>query len=150
VLLRRGAPGWRVYGMRAPFGDGIITIDFEQAAGALGEIGEQLAGQLAAQFAEGMQGAFQDLQETWEQGGTPEQIAAERASFEALVAVGVDAHDAAWKVDVSGNLPVSLCSGYWVDVRKRRSRSTPAVSIANRWKSWQRKRNPTRTKAIPQ
>ena len=94
VLLRRESAGWRVYGMRVQFGDGSFTVDLEQMAETVGQLGEQLGEQL--------QEAFSDAQATWEQGGTPGEIAAERAAFQALVAVTPAQHEAAWRVDLDG------------------------------------------------
>jgi len=94
LLLRRESAGWRVRGLRVQFGDGTFTVDLEQMSETAAELGEQLG--------ESLKETFGQAKETWEQGGTPDEIAAERARFEAITAVTENQHEAAWRVDVVG------------------------------------------------
>jgi hypothetical protein len=94
ILLRREAGAWRVWGMRVQFGDGTFTVDLEQMSQMAAELGEQIGA--------GLQEAFAEAQATWEQGGSEEEIAAERRRFEAIAPVSEAEHESSWRVDVVG------------------------------------------------
>jgi len=97
LLLRRD-DDWRVFGLSIELGDTALTVDFEQMAELANTIGEGLAEGIGQE----VQQAFDDAQHTWAQGGTPDEIAARRARFEALAAVTLDDVHRSWRVDVDG------------------------------------------------
>lgn len=98
-LLLRKDGDWRVRGLRAALGERQVEIDFEELAG----LAEQMAESLAEGIGEGMQEAFDDAQRTWEQGGTPAEIAARRARFEALAPVEPAELEQNFRIDVDGD-----------------------------------------------
>lgn len=102
LLLKQVQGNWGVSGVNVAFGDGTFTMDFEAVDDMFDGLGEQLGAQIGEAFAEGMQTAFDEAQNTWEQGGTPEEIAEQRRIFENTEAISEEQHDAAWRVDVQG------------------------------------------------
>lgn len=102
VLTRREAERWGVWGVELPIGDGFLTLDFERPDGALGGLLEEVAEGLGEALAEGMAEAFEEAERTWEQGGTPEEIAAERLAFEAVEPIDAAQVEAAGMIDVEG------------------------------------------------
>ncbi len=102
LLLRKELDLWRIHGMSVAFGDGKFTLDFEavsEITDAIGEFGEELGREMTEHFEE----AFSDMQTIYEQGGTLEQIAANRARFEALQPISEESFTASWQVDVEGD-----------------------------------------------
>ena len=110
ILTRRTESGWRVHGVAVPMGTGNFRMDFEQTENPLGGVAEELGRQLGEELASQMQEAFQDAQDTWEQGGTDEEIAETRARFEGIASTTVEAHERLWRVDVdaTGRTPLEI------------------------------------------
>ncbi len=103
LKMRRDDGQWVVTGMAVAFGGGELPIDFEGGMDDFfGGAVEGIANEMANELASGMQEAFTGAMSDWENGGSEEDIAAARQLFEELRTVDVVAHDAAWKIDVSG------------------------------------------------
>lgn len=102
VLLLRRDGAWGVRGVRVPFGEAELALDFEEPDAGFGGMGDELGRQIAEQLAEGMQRSFDEAQAQWEQGGSEEDITARRARFDAVRSLTERDHDAAWRVDVEG------------------------------------------------
>lgn len=100
LLLREVGDGWRVHGLRVAFGDTHLTLDFEEASDPLAAAGQEFVEELGQQLGAEMQQAFDEWGETLAQGGTLEEIAAGRRRFEDVVAVAVEDHERAWRIDV--------------------------------------------------
>lgn len=103
MLLRKENERWSIWGASIPIGDGSFTIDFERIDDELDSLGQQIGEGIGEAFAEGMQAAFSDFETNWEQGGSLEEIADERAFFESLHGISLEEHDAAWQVEVSSS-----------------------------------------------
>ncbi len=102
LMVKRVGGDWRVHGVLVDFGSTEMAFDFESTEGPLQEVGEEMGRQLGDEIAQKMQEAFQEAQTTWEQGGTPQEIAADRARFESIVAVSEVQHERVWQIDVDG------------------------------------------------
>lgn len=103
MLLRKENSVWRIHGAEIAFGDGSFTMSFEGAEDSLGELTEGLGQAMGEALTEQFEDAFSEMQAAFEQGGTDEQIAEERATFEALEAMTVEEFEASWRVSVNGN-----------------------------------------------
>jgi len=97
--MRLEGARWRVRGVGVPMGEAHWTIDFEGREDFLPEAGEELAEGVAT----ALEDAFAEAMQEWSAGGSPEDIARERAAYGELEPINEKLHDAAWRVDVSGN-----------------------------------------------
>ena len=93
LLMRREAGAWRLFGFDVSIGgEGWMTFNLESIEELLAGFAEGMATQMAG----AMEEAFSD----WSQGGSEEEIAAERARFESLQPLTEDEHASAWQVDL--------------------------------------------------
>lgn len=100
LKLRRESGQWKVTGMGIAMGESEWPISFEGEAGGAPDFAQELAEGLAEGLAESMTEAFEGAMSDWEAGGSAEEIAAGRASYDALVSVDGAQHDASWKVNI--------------------------------------------------
>lgn len=97
MLLRVEDQSWRIHGMEVPFGESSWTISFE---GAADDMATAMATELAEGMTEAFEGAFENAMTDWENGGSPAEIAAEHARFEALQRTDESAFQKSWSVTV--------------------------------------------------
>ena len=91
--MRRNSGHWGVSGLGMELGEGAeFVLDLENPDDPLGGIGEAMAEELADSMNESFEQAMLDMQN----GGSAEEIAAERAAFEAVTAVDHDEFRHAW------------------------------------------------------
>jgi hypothetical protein len=89
MLMRQDPEGWRIHGFSLAFPGGEMSVDLEH-------MDEMLQG-MAEGVAENMGGA---LQEAFG-GGSEQEIVLARERFESIAPLTVEAHEAAWRIDVS-------------------------------------------------
>ncbi len=96
LLMRRVEADWLVHGVRLVIPEGgEFRLDFESM--------DQLFQGVARGIGAGGEASFQEAMEDWQNGVSAQAIAAERSSFEALVAVTTEQNERAWKIDVAGS-----------------------------------------------
>ena len=89
LVMREEEAEWRVSGLILVLGEGMeIPIDFE----AVDEIVQG--------FQEELAGAFEEAFTEWSMGGSPEEVARTRASFEAIRGIPQETHERVWRIDV--------------------------------------------------
>ena len=96
IKTRRGAQGWRVYGVAGEIAPGAeFTMDFEH----VGDLMQGIEDELTTAFETAFDEAFAD----WNAGPSPEELALSRERFEALVAVDPSQGENGWQIDVRVN-----------------------------------------------
>ncbi len=93
LRLRQVAKSWRVYGMDVQAGEMSMSMNFEE----LGQMVEQMAESMGSAMKETFESSMND----WQAGGSAEEIARERAAFNAMKAISEEAYRAEWMNDES-------------------------------------------------
>lgn len=90
LLMRRTDQDWRVYAIRMEDEGMEMTMDFENLEDMFGEFGEAMI-----EFAESIEESFESMM----MGASEEDLAKEKAVFDALRPLTAEEFDAQWKID---------------------------------------------------
>lgn len=96
LRMRQEEAQWRVFAMDIDLGDGLVMkMDLEQLGSMLDSMAESMGESMGQAMAEGFSNAFET---------SPEQLAAERAKYDALRAISAEEYEASWKntIDYQG------------------------------------------------